>query len=117
MILAHVVEQMQIGRAVDIQEIGPHPDHEELSDFFFQRKLAQRFLRPLLAVAIKMDGAGMLEFIFGLTRHAEGKEQKQNRKIPNHGRTIARSDEGVSRQESAGTFRKPCGADTPVRRL
>ena len=76
MILVDFVTKLQILGALDVQELGPHPDHEKLSNFFFRRELAQRFLRPLFAVAIKMDGTGMLEFIFGLTRHAEGKEQK-----------------------------------------
>ena len=66
------VAEPQILGVVDIQELCPHPGHEELSHFFFDGEFAQSFLRPFLAVAVKMDGAGLLIFCA-----SEGWENKQ----------------------------------------
>ena len=90
MIFAHAVAQLQIFGAIDVQELRPHPDHEKLSDFFFQRKLAEGLLRPFFAVAVEMNGASVLIFFFSQAGHTDGEEQEENSQGTDHGRTIAR---------------------------
>src|SRR6266436_10401027 len=96
MILAHAVAQLQILWTVHVEELRPHPDHEELTNFFFQGELAQGLLRPFFAVTIKMNGARVLIFFFGEAGQAEGKEQQKNHQKSTHGRTIARWAKRVS---------------------
>ena len=37
-IFAHEAAQLKIGGTLHIQELRAHPDHENLADFFFERK-------------------------------------------------------------------------------
>src|SRR5271166_738868 len=61
MILAHGVAQVDVLRAVHIEELGARPDHEHLADLLLERHLLQRFLRPLLSGFIEMDRAWLLK--------------------------------------------------------
>ena len=71
-----VSRSCEILGAVDVEELGPYPDHEKLSDFFFERELAQRLLRPLFAAVVEIDRAGVLVFFFGEAGQADGQQQQ-----------------------------------------
>ncbi len=74
-IFVHAVQQLEIGAAIGIQEVRPHPDHENLADFLFQRELAQCLFRPFPAVAVKMNGTRVLIFFFGQAGPAGSQEK------------------------------------------
>jgi hypothetical protein len=54
----HGVKQLQVFGALDIQEAGTAPDHEELADFLFRTQFVQRLLRPLVTRAGVADWGG-----------------------------------------------------------
>ena len=54
-ILLHVLAQLQVLRTLHVEKAGAAPDHEDLANFLFDRQLAQRLLRPLVAVR-RVDG-------------------------------------------------------------
>jgi len=53
-----LLNQFATFRAVHIQELGMHPNHEELSDFFFGRHLVKRLVHPVV-VGADMKRTGM----------------------------------------------------------
>jgi hypothetical protein len=61
-IFANVIAELDIVWTVDIQKLSADPDHEKLSNFFFDRKFVQRLLCPLFAVAVRTDRAGLMRF-------------------------------------------------------
>jgi len=106
-ILAHRVAELEILGTVDIEELRSHPDHEKLSDFFFQREPAEGLLRPFFAVAVEMDRTGVLIFFFSQAGHTEGEKHEEDRQGSDHGRTIARSSTGVRRSAAVTAGRMP----------
>ncbi len=56
MVALNLVKPVQVFRVPEVHKLGHcQPNHEHLPNFFFERKLLQRFLRPLFTVMIKMD--------------------------------------------------------------
>jgi hypothetical protein len=75
---------------LEVQKLGAHPDHEELADLFFGGELAQSLLRPFFTLAVEMDGAGLLVFLFGERRANDGAEDGEEQANPSaHEQTIA----------------------------
>ena len=72
MILAHGVAQLEILGAVEVEEFRPNPDHEKLSNLFFERQLAESFLSPFLAFAVETNGSGVLIFFLRQDGHIDG---------------------------------------------
>src|SRR5262249_11353098 len=103
-ILLHGVAEFEIFRAVNVQELGAHPGHEELPDFFFSRHLAQGFLRPLLAVTVEVDGARILEFVF--SECDRGKQDEQYSSNSHHEQTIAEVGRSSMADKSPRSARK-----------
>ena len=78
MVLLHGVAKLQIIGTVYVHELRSNPDHEKLAYLFFERELANRFLRPLLAVPIEVNGARFHVFVFGEGRNRKDKDQNRN---------------------------------------
>ena len=77
MILAQGVAPGEVLRIVDVEELGARPDHEHLADLLLQRHLLQRFLRPLFAGLVEMDGAGRLESGLAGAERGQARSAKQ----------------------------------------
>src|ERR1041385_3263798 len=76
MITLNLRQPVQVFRALHVDELRHgHTDHEHLPDFFFQRELLQRFLRPLFAVAVKMYWGRTLK-VASRCRREQGQQTK-----------------------------------------
>ena len=75
-ILVHCVAQLRIDIAVVIQKLRARPHHEQLPNFLFGGELAQSLLRPLLPIAVKMNGPGLLKAILRERRSSDQEDEE-----------------------------------------
>src|SRR5579864_4123196 len=75
-ILVHCVAQLGIDIAVVIQKLRARPHHEQLPNFLVGGELMQSLLRPLLAIAVKMEWAGLLKAVLRERRSSDQKDEE-----------------------------------------
>jgi hypothetical protein len=88
-IFLHVLKPLQVFGTLHVEETGAAPDHEDLADFFFDGKLVERFLGPLVVVG-ELQGSGWLGLVFLLGEGGQGQRhgKKYCRKDSRHAGTI-----------------------------
>src|ERR1700749_3049855 len=95
MVFLHVVNPLQIFGTLHIQKTGAAPDHEDLSDFFFEGEMAQSFFRPFIASgSIERRRVWML--VFRNCGQRKSQQQDNGRKDSRHAGTIAESESAVA---------------------
>ena len=89
MVACDLIEPFQIVGILDVHKLGHgQADHEHLPDFFFERELLERLLRPFFAIMIKMDRRSALK-LTGCHRRGQSQQTDAGEhQLFHHGATI-----------------------------